>query len=105
MNRNTQRDLSIEKLDSLIYLNCVIQEVLRYSLSFTKTYHTLTTDDYLSTSGTNLFKGDQIFIPIYNLAVDTELCSIDPNQFYFERFLDQDRQHHSYARIPFITGH
>ncbi|CAF5085829.1 unnamed protein product, partial [Rotaria sp. Silwood1] len=46
---------------------------------------------------------DQIFIPIYNLAVDTELCSIDPNQFYFERFLDQDRQHHSYARIPFIT--
>ncbi|CAF3990970.1 unnamed protein product, partial [Rotaria sordida] len=40
--------------------------------------------------GAKLFKGDQIFIPIYNLAIDTELWSVDPNQFYPKRFLDQD---------------
>ncbi|CAF1336407.1 unnamed protein product [Rotaria sordida] len=41
---------------------------------FTETYRTLTTDYYLPISGAKLFKGDQIFIPIYNLAIDTELC-------------------------------
>ncbi|CAF2800141.1 unnamed protein product [Rotaria sp. Silwood2] len=105
MNNNVKRDLSIEKLDSLVYLDCVIKEVLRYSPPFTGTYRTLTNDDCLPMSGTQLFKGDQIFIPIYNLAVDTELWSIDPNQFYPERFLHQDRQHHPYAWIPFGSGH
>ncbi|CAF1361892.1 unnamed protein product [Rotaria sordida] len=90
LNKNAQRDLSIEKLDSLIYLDCVIKEVLCYSPPFTETYRTLTTDNYLPTSGAKLFKGDQIFITIYNLAIDTELWSIDLNQFYPKRFLDQD---------------
>ncbi|CAF2986148.1 unnamed protein product [Rotaria sp. Silwood2] len=88
MNNNAQRDLSIEKLNSLIYLDCVIKKVFRYSPPFTGTYRKLTTDDYLPTSGIQLFKDDQIFIPIYNLAVDTKLWSIDPNKFYSERFLD-----------------
>ncbi|CAF1300847.1 unnamed protein product [Rotaria sordida] len=77
-----------EKLDSLIYLDCVIKEVLCYSPPFTETYRTLTTDNYLPTSEAKLFKDDQIFITIYNLAIDTELWSIDPNQFYPKRFLD-----------------
>ncbi|CAF3900075.1 unnamed protein product, partial [Rotaria sp. Silwood1] len=64
MNNNAQRDLSTEKLDSLIYLNCIIKEALRYSPPFTETYHTFTIDDYLPTSSIQLLKGDQIFIPI-----------------------------------------
>ncbi|CAF2945095.1 unnamed protein product [Rotaria sp. Silwood2] len=106
MNNNAQRDLPIEKLNSLIYLDCVIKKVFRYSPPFTGTYRILTTDDYLPTSGIQLFKDDQIFILIYNLAVDTKLWSIDPNKFYSERFLDQGRQHHHpYTWIPFGTGH
>ncbi|CAF4340107.1 unnamed protein product [Rotaria sp. Silwood2] len=100
-----QQHLSLDRLDSLVYLDCVIKEVLRYSPPASMTFRTLVVDDCLPQSGAQLFKGDQVLIPLHNLAHDNRLWSIDPNLFYPERFLNEDKNHHPYAFIPFGGGH
>ncbi|CAF1261794.1 unnamed protein product [Didymodactylos carnosus] len=97
--------LSLDRLDSLVYLDCVINEVLRLIPPATGTIRTLTLDDRLPESGAQLFKGDSVMIPFSNLAHDTRYWSVDPEIFYPERFLDEDKNHHPYAFIPFGGGH
>ncbi len=99
------KDLSIDHLDSLVYLECVIKEVLRLNPPADMTARTLTADDRLPTTGIQLYKGEQVLIPFYSLARDPQLWSFDPDSFYPERFLNEDKNHHPYASIPFGSGH
>ncbi|CAF1011325.1 unnamed protein product [Rotaria sp. Silwood1] len=105
MNDSKNQDLSLDRLDSLIYLDCVIKEVLRFCPPADGTNRTLTADDRLPMSGVQLYKGDLVIIPFNILARDNCHWSIDPNLFYPERFLDEDKNHHPYAFIPFGGGH
>ncbi|CAF4297120.1 unnamed protein product [Rotaria sp. Silwood2] len=105
LGNNKYQRLSTEKLDSLDYLNCVIQEVLRFSSPAITTFRTVTIDDRLPASGAQLYKGDEIMINIYNLTRDKRYWKIDPNLFYPERFQGEDKDHHPYALIPFGGGH
>ncbi|CAF1381704.1 unnamed protein product [Adineta steineri] len=85
---------SVERLDSLVYLDCVVNEVLRFCPPINGTLRTLTTDDRLPQSGVQLFKGDLVLIPFHTLARDTRQWSIDPELFCPERFLHVDKDHH-----------
>lgn len=100
-----KENLTIEQLDSMIYLDCVIKEVLRFCPPAAGTARTLTCDDRLPNSGMQLYRGDSIFIPFHNLSHDRRYWSIDPNLFYPERFLKEDQNHHPLALIPFGGGH
>ena len=84
-----QQRLSAEQLDSLIYLDCVLRESLRYTPPNPGTVRNLLVDDQLPSTGVYLKKGDQIMIPFYNLNRDERysIGSTDPNQFHPERFL------------------
>jgi len=97
--------MTIEQVESLIYLDCVLREVLRYIPIVVGTTRTLTMDDRLPGSGVRLHKGDEVFIPFYNLSRDKRYWKIDPELFYPERFQGEDKDHHLYASIPFGGGH
>ncbi|CAF4434591.1 unnamed protein product [Rotaria sp. Silwood2] len=99
------QNLSVNQLDSLTYLDCVINETLRFFPPANGTVRTLTIDDRLPGSGVQLYKGDSVLIPFHNLSHDTRLWSIDPNLFYPERFLGEDKNYNPYALIPFGSGH
>jgi cytochrome P450 len=105
MKDNDNQQLTLDRLDSLIYLDCVVKEVLRFCPPIVGTLRTLTMDDRLPESGFQLRKGDSVLIAINNLAHDTRYWSIDPELFYPERFLNEDKNHHPYAFIPFGSGH
>ncbi|CAF1385866.1 unnamed protein product [Rotaria sp. Silwood1] len=102
---NRQHGLSIEQLDSLEYLNCVIQEVLRFAPPAINTVRRVISDDRLPASGAHLYKGDDVAINIFNLTRDKRYWKIDPDLFYPERFQCEDKDHHPYALIPFGGGH
>jgi cytochrome P450 len=97
--------MTIEQVESLTYLDCVLREVLRYIPIVVGTTRTLTLDDRLPGSGVQLHKGDEVFIPFYNLSRDKRYWKIDPELFYPERFQGEDKDHHLYASIPFGGGH
>ena len=103
--KNPTGRLTLNRLDSLTYLDCVIKEVLRFCPPATGTVRTLAMDDQLPKSGVQLSKGDSVFIPFHNLAYDPRYWSIDPESFYPERFLEQDQHHHAFAWLPFGSGH
>ncbi|CAF1373962.1 unnamed protein product [Rotaria sordida] len=98
------QDLSMDRLDSFVYLDCVIKVVLRFSPPGDVVLRTLTVDGRPPNSGAQLFKGDQIVIPIHTLARDSQHWSISPDLFDPERFLGKDKYHHPYAFIPFDGG-
>ena len=100
-----KRPLSLNRLESLVYLDAVINEILRMSPPFDGTFRTLTVDDRLPESGAQLYKGDQVYISVPNLSRDPQHWSVDPDLFYPERFLEDDKSHHPYAFIPFGSGH
>lgn len=100
-----KRPLSLGRLESLPYLDAVINEILRLSPPFDATFRTLTVDDRLPESGAQLYKGDQVCISFPNLSKDPKNWSIDPELFYPERFFEEDKSHHPYAFIPFGGGH
>ncbi|CAF1439415.1 unnamed protein product, partial [Adineta steineri] len=102
-----ENSFSVDGLDSLVYLDAVIREVLRFAPPINSTIRTLTADDRLPTSGAQLYKGDQVSIPFYNLARDPRYWKVDPELFYPERFLENglDKDHHPYAWLPFGGGH
>jgi len=102
---DNRQDLIIEHLDSLTYLDCVINEVLRFNPPADMTARTLTVDDRLPNSGIQLYKGEQVIIPFFTLAKDPQQWSIDPELFYPERFLGEDKNHHPMSFIPFGSGH
>ena len=100
--------LSAEQLDSLTYLDCVLREVFRFVPPVLGTVRTLVKDDQLPSSGTPLKKGDQVFIPFYNLGRDPRYWSesMDSEQFRPERFLDENiKLSNKAASIPFGGGH
>ncbi|CAF2992053.1 unnamed protein product [Rotaria sp. Silwood2] len=104
IGESSKQELSLDRLDSLVYLDCVIKEVLRCAPN-SGTFRTLTVDDRLPETGAQLFKGDQIWIPLHNLAQDTRHWKTDPKLFYPERFLGEDKNYNPYALIPFGSGH
>ncbi|CAF5059463.1 unnamed protein product [Rotaria sp. Silwood1] len=97
--------LSLDHLDSLIYLDCFINEVLRYTPTIDGTSRTVIVEDCLPKSGTRLYKGIQVLIPTSALARDARHWKIDPDLFYPERFLNEDKNHHPYVFLPFGSGH
>lgn len=105
MSSGNDQELTIERLDSLVYLDAVIKEVLRFSPPAIGTNRTLMADDRLPQSGVQLYKGDQIHISFYSLAHDPRYWSIDPDLFQPERFLGDDKNHHPCAYLPFGGGH
>ena len=100
-----KRPLSLNRLESLVYLDAVINEIFRISPPFDGTFRTLTVDDHLPESGAQLYKGDQVYISFPSLSRDPQYWSVDPDLFYPERFLEEDKSHHPYALIPFGGGH
>ncbi|CAF3293032.1 unnamed protein product [Rotaria sp. Silwood2] len=101
IENDAKQHLSLNCLDSLVYLDCVIKEVLRFCPPVSATFRTLTIDDQLLDSRAQLFEGDLILIPLHNLAHDPRYWTIDPQLFYPEKFLSEDKNHHPYAFIPF----
>jgi cytochrome P450 len=101
----THNRLTVDQIDSLIYLDCVIREVLRYIPPVVGTTRTLTMDDRLPAGDVQLYKGDEVFIPLHVLTRDKRYWKIDPDLFYPERFQGEDKDHHPYASIPFGGGH
>ena len=97
--------LTLDRLNSLTYLDCVIKELFRFCPVVDVASRTLMKDDRLPVCRAQLQKGDAVIIPIHNLARDSRYWSIDPNLFYPERFLNEDKNHHPYAFIPFGSGH
>ncbi|UJR10982.1 hypothetical protein I4U23_015167 [Adineta vaga] len=102
-----QQYLSIEQLDSLVYLDCVLKELFRFIPPVPGTVRTLVTNDQLPSTGFHLYKGEQIFISFYGLNRDARYCpgSIDPNQFYPERFLNKMDEKNKIDSTTFGGGH
>ncbi|CAF1142003.1 unnamed protein product [Rotaria sp. Silwood1] len=101
------RRLSIEHIESLVYLDCVLHEILRFVPTSIGSIRTLIVDDRLPKTGVQLKKGDQIFISFYNLGRDARYWS-NPDQFYPERFLNQSEEignNNKAALISFGGGH
>ena len=65
---NKYNRMTVEQVESLTYLDCVIQEVLRFLPPAAGTTRTLTVDDRLPGSGVQLHKDDEIVVPFYNLS-------------------------------------
>lgn len=105
LGENKHHRLPIEQIESFTYLDCVLREVLRYIPIVVGTTRTLTVDDRLPSSGFQLHKGEEVFIPFNTLSRDKRLWKIDPDLFYPERFQNEDKDHHAYASIPFGGGH
>lgn len=102
---NEKNQLTLNRLESFVYLDCVIKEVLRFCPPVPAIVRTLTLDDCLPDSGFQLRRGEQILIPLHDLAYDSRYWSIDPKLFYPERFLQADKNHPPYAYLPFGGGH
>ncbi|CAF3291721.1 unnamed protein product [Rotaria sp. Silwood2] len=97
--------LTLNQLDSLVCLDCVINETLRFYPVGQATFRTLTVDDRLPENNVQLYKGDTVVIPFNTLAHDPRYWSIDPERFAPERFLGEDKNHHPYVLIPLGGGH
>ncbi|CAF3484987.1 unnamed protein product [Rotaria socialis] len=105
MSVSVNQNLTLNQLDSLVYLDCVINEILRFHTITSGTVRTLTVEDRLPKSNFQLSKGDSVLMPFYNLAHDTQHWSIDTESFAPERFLNEDKNHHLYTLLPFGVGH
>jgi cytochrome P450 len=104
----TDQRLSLEQLDSLVYLDCVLRELLRLVSPVLGTVRTLIADDQLPGSGVPLKKGDSVLISFYTLARDKRYWSdlYDLNEFHPERFLDDpDHKNNLSALMAFGGGH
>jgi len=100
-----QNELSLEQLDSLVYLDCVLNEIFRVYPPAAGVSRVLLEDDQLPATGIKLRKGDDILIPLSALARDSRLWKVDPEIFYPERFLNEDKDYAAIALIPFGGGH
>ena len=104
LGENRCRHLTVTELDTLKYLDCVIEEVLRFTPPGASTYRRVLVDDRLPATGVQLHKGDEILINSYNLTRDKRYWKIDPDLFFPERFQSDDKDHHPYGSIPFGAG-
>ena len=104
---NDQR-FSLEQLDSLTYLDCVLRELLRLVPPTLGTVRTLTNDDQLPGSGCQLKKGDSVMISFYSIARDKRYWAdkYNLNEFHPERFLDDpEHKNNLSALLAFRGGH
>jgi cytochrome P450 len=95
--------LTVELLEKLNYVDCVLKEVLRYSPVLPTSSRTVTEDTVLD--GVQLRKGDSISIAIQNIHRDPRYWKVDPQLLCPERFLSEDKDHHPYAFLAFGGGH
>ncbi|CAF0956763.1 unnamed protein product [Adineta steineri] len=95
--------LTQEKLDQLIYVDCVTKEVLRFAPIAAGIVREAISDDIID--GIEINKGDVFLIAIQNLHKNSNYWKIDPEQFIPERFLNEDRNPPRYAYMPFGGGH
>ena len=102
---NGQR-FSLEQLDSLIYLDCVLRELLRLVSPTLGTVRTLIADDQLPESGAYLKKGESVLISFYALARDRRYWSeiYDLQEFHPERFLDDPEHRNNLAALMAFGG-
>ncbi|CAF0792014.1 unnamed protein product [Adineta ricciae] len=105
MSKTNGQYITLEHIDSLSYLDCFINEVFRYSPTIDGTSRAVMVDDRLPKTGVQLYKGDQILLPTSALSRDKRYWKIDPDLFYPERFLNEDKDHNPYAFSPFGGGH
>ena len=99
---------SLEQLDSLTYLDCVLRELLRIVPPTLGTVRTLIADDQLPASGAHLKNGESVFISFYSLARDKRYWAdvYDLTEFHPERFLDDpDSKNNVAASMAFGGGH
>ncbi|CAF2352715.1 unnamed protein product [Rotaria sp. Silwood2] len=99
---------TVQQIDSLVYLDCVINEVLRFAPPINGAARKALADDRLPSNGTRVYKGEQIFIPFYNLARDKRYWTYDPDQFYPERYMmegTENQQDKQYVSLAFGGGH
>lgn len=104
---NGQR-FSLEQLDSLTYLDCVLRELLRLVSPTLGTVRTLVADDQLPGSGAQLKKGESVLISFYSLARDQRYWATlyDLNEFHPERYLnDPENKNNLSALMAFGGGH
>ncbi len=104
---NAQR-FSFEQLDSLIYLDCILRELLRLVPPTLGTVRTLIADDQLPASSAQLKTGESVLISFYSLARDKRYWSDvhDLNEFHPERFLeDPESKNNLAASMAFGGGH
>lgn len=102
---NIQRDtpLTLDLLNRLTYVDCVLKELLRFAPIVNSARRTLTQDDQID--GIKLKKGDSVLIPLYNLHMDNRYWKLNPHEFIPERFNGVDKNHHPYALLTFGGGH
>lgn len=95
--------LTQDVLDSLVYVDCVVKEVLRVGPIAGAVSRQATRDDLIGSIP--IKKGQQVIIAIQNLHNDPRYWNIDPKKFFPERFLDEDKHPPHCAYLPFGGGH
>jgi cytochrome P450 len=95
--------LTNQILDKLIYVDCVMKEVLRFAPIAAGIVRQAIDNDIIN--GIEIKKGDIILIAIQNLHQNSNYWKINPKLFYPERFLHQDKYPPKYAYLPFGGGH
>jgi cytochrome P450 len=95
--------LDQEALVSLVYLDCVIKELLRFSPIDPYFVRQVMRDDKIG--DIEVKKGDTILIALVNMHLDPRYWNIDPSKFIPERWLDEDKSPPNGAYLPFGGGH
>jgi cytochrome P450 len=95
--------LTQDLLEKLIYVDCVTKEILRFAPIAAGIVRQAISDDIID--GIKIKKGDVFLIAIQNLHQNKKYWNIDPNIFYPERFLHEDKYPLRYAYLPFGGGH
>jgi cytochrome P450 len=95
--------LDQEALVSLVYLDCVIKELLRFSPIDPYFVRQVMRDDKIG--DIEVKKGDTILIALVNMHLDPRYWNIDPSKFIPERWLDEDKSPPNGAYVPFGGGH
>ncbi|CAF2181970.1 unnamed protein product [Rotaria magnacalcarata] len=102
-NLTPDMTLTKEMLDSMVYLDCLVKEILRFSPIAPVVPRQATCDDIID--GIEVKKGDKIVLAIQNLHRDPRYWKIDPSKFIPERFLHEDKHPPHCAYMPFGGGH
>ncbi|UJR20344.1 hypothetical protein I4U23_023475 [Adineta vaga] len=100
----TLPSLTKEKLDGLTYCECVIKEVFRLAPVAGITTRIALRDTVVD--NVPIRRGQTIMIGMHNINTDSRYWHhADPMKFIPERFLNEDKNHHQYALLPFGGGH
>ncbi|CAG2169916.1 unnamed protein product, partial [Oppiella nova] len=94
---------SYETINSLKYMNAVIDETLRLFSPLMYLNRVATEDYELKGTGIIIKKGHEVHIPTYPMHRDPEYFT-DPQVFRPERFLPENIAHNPYTYLPFGAG-